>query len=161
MEIVARRISSERLLRGSEVPSGADPVRAAGGLVWRASGTSGGIEVLLVHRPRYDDWSFPKGKLEAGETEKECAAREVLEETGMCGRHGMEVESVAYTDAQGRAKRVRYWEMEFVSGDFLANDEVDAIRWLDIESAAEVLSYSTDVAALGSLAACLGESRSG
>ncbi len=143
------------------MPSGADPVRAAGGLVWRASGTASGIEVLLVHRPRYDDWSFPKGKLEAGETEKECAAREVLEETGMCCRHGAEVESVAYTDAQGRAKRVRYWEMEFVSGDFLANDEVDAIRWLDIESAAEVLSYPTDAAALLSLRSGLGEGRSG
>ncbi len=141
--------------------SGADRVRAAGGLVWRASGTSSGIEVLLVHRPRYDDWSFPKGKLEAGETEKECAAREVLEETGMCCRHGVEVESVAYTDAQGRAKRVRYWEMEFVSGEFLANDEVDAVRWLDIKAAAEVLSYPTDVAAVLSLGSCLGESRSG
>ena len=143
------------------MPSGTDPVRAAGGLVWRISGTSSGIEVLLVHRPRYDDWSFPKGKLEPGETEKECAAREVLEETGMCCRHGAEVESVVYADAQGRAKRVRYWEMEFVSGDFVSNEEVDAIRWLDIESAAELLSYPADVGALRSLGAGVREGRSG
>jgi len=143
------------------MPSEADPVRAAGGLVWKVSGSSSGAEVLLVHRPRYDDWSFPKGKLEAGESEEECAVREVREETGMRCRRGGELESAVYADAQGRSKRVRYWEMEFVSGDFLANEEVDAIRWLDIDSAAEVLSYATDVAALLSLGTWLRESRGG
>ena len=116
---------------------------------------------MLVHRPRYDDWSFPKGKLEAGENEEECAVREVREETGMRCRRGGELESAVYADAQGRSKRVRYWEMEFVSGDFLPNEEVDAIRWLDIDSAAEVLSYATDVAALLSLGTWLRESRGG
>ena len=143
------------------MPSEADPVRAAGGLVWRGSGTSSGVEVLLVHRPRYDDWSLPKGKREAGESEEECAVREVEEETGMRCRHGREVESVVYDDAQGRAKRVRYWEMEFVSGDFRANEEADAVRWLDIESAGDALSYATDVVALLSLGPRLRESRGG
>lgn len=139
------------------MPSEAGTVRAAGGLVWRVSGTASGFEVLLVHRPRYGDWSFPKGKLEAGETEAECAVREVEEETGLVCQCGRELESVHYADPTGRAKRVRYWEMAFVSGDFLANEEVDAIRWLDIESARETLSYATDVDALMSLGACLRE----
>lgn len=141
--------------------SRADPVRAAGGLVWRLSEATREIEVLLVHRPRYDDWSFPKGKLEAGETERECAAREVQEETGMQFRHGAELPPTVYTDAQGRPKRVRYWEMEFVAGDFRVNEEVDAVRWLDLESASRELSYSSDAEALRSLGERLGGVRKG
>lgn len=143
------------------MPSGAGTVCAGGGLVWRPSSTSSGFEVLLVHRPRYDDWSFPKGKLEPGETEAECAVREVEEETGFVCRSGRELIAVHYEDAQGRPKRVRYWDMRIVSGDFRANEEVDAVSWIDLGNAVERLSYDADVGVLASLVAHLAESHDG
>ena len=85
-------------------------VRAAGGVVVRAG--ADGPEVLLVHRPAYDDWTFPKGKLDRGETEEECALREVEEETGLRCTLGRELGSTTYRDGKGRRKRVRYWLME-------------------------------------------------
>ncbi len=99
-----------------------DEVHAAGGLVAR-DGT-----VLLVHRPRYDDWSLPKGKLDPGETWEDAALREVREETGVRARLGAELPTVHYTDNKGRAKTVRYWVMEPSEvPEFAPNDEVDVL----------------------------------
>jgi 8-oxo-dGTP diphosphatase len=103
-------------------------------------------EVALVHRPRYDDWSFPKGKVHRGETFGEAARREVLEETGLRCRSGTELPSAHYPDARGRPKIVRYWVM-WAEGDpsaFSPTDEVDEVRWLGIEEARARLSYEHD-----------------
>ena len=89
-------------------------VRAAGGVVVR--GTGAATEVLLVHRPAYDDWTFPKGKGEPGESDEECAVREVEEETGLLCTLGRELASTEYVDGKGRPKSVRYWVMEVVGG---------------------------------------------
>ena len=104
--------------------------------------------LLLVHRPKYDDWTFPKGKAEPGETDEECAVREVEEETGLRCELGAELPSTYYTDSRGRPKRVRWWRMEPVAGAFTPTDEVDEIRWLTREDAAELLSYDRDQALL-------------
>ncbi len=118
-------------------------VRAAGGIVRRA-GTRG-VEILVVHRPRYDDWSLPKGKLDAGESFEDAAIREVLEETGVRARLGEELEPVRYRDGKGRDKLVRYWVMEVHDeGAFAPNDEVDEIRWIAPAEAEEQLSYLRD-----------------
>ena len=117
-------------------------VRAAGGLVTRDG------EVLLVHRPRYDDWTFPKGKAEPGETDEDCALREVLEETGLHCRLGAEAGTTEYVDSKGRPKRVRWWLMEPLQGDFSPTDEVDEVRWVEPAAAAELLSYGRDIALL-------------
>ncbi len=118
---------------------------AAGCLVWRSKGGEvDDFEVLVVHRPEYDDWSFAKGKLEAGETELECALREVEEETNFSGVVGSELASVHYTDHKDRHKRVRYWSLEATAGTFVPNDEVDEVRWLGPEEAAALLSYPHD-----------------
>jgi len=117
-------------------------VRAAGGLVVRDG------EVLLVHRPRYDDWTFPKGKAEDGETDEDCALREVLEETGLQCRLGAEAGATEYIDSKGRPKRVRWWLMEPVQCDFTPSDEVDEVRWVEPATAAELLSYGRDLTLL-------------
>ncbi len=118
-------------------------VRAAGGIVRRA-GTRG-VEILVVHRPRYDDWSLPKGKLDAGESFEDAAIREVLEETGVRARLGEELEPVRYRDGKGRDKLVRYWVMDVRDeGAFAPNDEVDEIRWIAPAEAQERLSYLRD-----------------
>jgi 8-oxo-dGTP diphosphatase len=114
-------------------------VRAAGGLVVRDG------RVLLVHRPRYDDWSLPKGKLEPGEAWLAAALREVEEETGVRARAGEELEPVRYTDPKGRQKTVRYWRMTPVhEADFEPNEEVDELAWLTQAEAAARLSYPHD-----------------
>ena len=100
-------------------------MRAAGCVVWRRH--DDGIEILVVHRPRYDDWSLPKGKLDPGETELECAVREVEEETGFVGAVGDELSTVAYVDHKNRPKTVRYWMLELGGGVFTPNEEVDRI----------------------------------
>ena len=128
-----------------------DVVQAAGGVVWRHD--DGEVQVLLVHRPKYDDWTLPKGKLEPGETEEECALREVLEETGLRCALGPELPRVSYRDAQGRAKSVRYWVMSATEGEARAQNEVDAVRWLGIADAARLLSYGTDRDLLAAFAA--------
>ncbi|HEX8104384.1 MAG TPA: NUDIX domain-containing protein [Solirubrobacteraceae bacterium] len=118
-------------------------VKAAGCVVYRRAGD---LEFALIHRPRYDDWSLPKGKLDPGESWAEAARREVEEEIGVRGELGEELEPVRYRDHKGRDKVVRYWLME--AGDdtpgFSPNDEVDELAWVDAEEASERLSYDVD-----------------
>lgn len=118
-------------------------VRAAGTVPWRWS-EHGDVEVLVVHRPRYDDWSLPKGKCEPGEADEDCALRETSEETGCHGPLGTELGAVRYHDRKGRSKQVRYWAMEVDGGDFKPNDEVDEARWLPIPEAESLLTYPHD-----------------
>src|ERR687895_190115 len=99
-----------------EAPAADKHVRAAGGVVWRRS-DDGPVRILVVHRPRYDDWSLPKGKNDPGESDADCALREVREETGFSCRLGAELPSTSYRDNKGRPKTVRYWAMEPVSGE--------------------------------------------
>jgi len=119
-------------------------VQAAGGVVLRPR-DGGGVEVLVVHRPKYDDWSLPKGKLDRGETFEQAALREVLEETGLRCRLRDELEEVRYTDHKGRPKIVRYWLMDVAEDrGFTPNDEVDELRWLELHAAVALLSYEHD-----------------
>jgi 8-oxo-dGTP diphosphatase len=124
-------------------------VGAAGGLVTR-SGADGGaddLEVVVVHRPKYDDWSFPKGKVEKGETDEQAAAREVREETGFDCVLEAEFATVRYVDGRGRPKRVRYWLMTVVGGAAsIPNREVDELRWLSPGDASTLLTYEHDQA---------------
>jgi 8-oxo-dGTP diphosphatase len=113
-------------------------VRAAGGVVVRD-----GL-VALVHRPRYDDWTLPKGKLDNGESFEEAALREVEEETGLRARLVRELPPVNY-EVRGRPKVVRYWLMDVESdGGFVANDEVDEVRWVEPAEARALLTYDRD-----------------
>ena len=118
-------------------------VEAAGGVVVRDGGA--GTEVCVVHRPRYDDWTFPKGKLDPGETFEDAALREVEEETGLRCSLEAELPSTEYRDSKDRPKIVRYWQME-VDEDpgFTPNDEVDELRWLPMAEARELLTYDRD-----------------
>jgi 8-oxo-dGTP diphosphatase len=119
-------------------------VRAAGGVITRV-GPEGEAEILLVHRPRYDDWSLPKGKAEPGESDEECALREVEEETGLVCDLGPEVAVTEYEDSAGRPKRVRYFQLMPQDGaEPAAQNEVDAVRWLTRQGALETLSYERD-----------------
>jgi 8-oxo-dGTP diphosphatase len=129
-----------------EADGGPPLVRAAGGVVWRRAGPDdGSLEVALVHRPRYDDWSLPKGKHEPGETDEQTAVREIEEETGLTCRLGPELPTVRYTDARGRPKVVRYWAMTVVRAvDRSPDDEVDAWRWVLDGHAPQLLSYRRD-----------------
>ncbi len=124
-------------------------VFAAGGLVTRD--TAAGLEILLVHRPHYDDWSLPKGKLDPGEGFEEAALREVLEETGLRCELGAEVPGTEYHDRKGRFKQVRYWRMTVLDGEFAPNDEVDELRWLGPAEARALLTYERDAAVLDGL----------
>ncbi len=123
---------------------GTPEVRAAGGLVWRRS-DHGGIEVVLVHRPRYDDWSLPKGKAHRGESDEATALREVLEETGLACRLGDELVTVEYETPRGEHKTVRWWEMLVVEDrGFEPDDEVDELRWVPLEQVASVATMPSD-----------------
>jgi 8-oxo-dGTP pyrophosphatase MutT (NUDIX family) len=128
-----------------EAPAADNHVRAAGGVVWRRP-DEGPVRILVVHRPRYDDWSLPKGKCDQDESDPDCALREVQEETGLTCRLGFELPTTRYRDNKGRPKTVRYWAMEPVEGDgeFTPNAEIDEIRWLPIAEAVKLLSYDHD-----------------
>src|SRR3954452_21417399 len=130
-------------------------VRAAGAAVWRRG--ADGIEWAVIHRPRYDDWSLAKGKLDPGEDYAAAAVREVEEEIGVRGRLGAELPSTTYEDNKGRSKLVRYWLMEAADGaPFAPNDEVDELRWLDGDAALEALSYARDRDVLSAAIAAVG-----
>jgi 8-oxo-dGTP diphosphatase len=118
-------------------------VRAAGGIVWRRGRR--GPEVVLVHRLAYDDWSFPKGKLERGEDETSAALREVQEETGLRVRLGDDLGTIAYRDARDRPKIVRYYEMRATDGEPLRPaNEIDDARWVPLDRASDELTYDHD-----------------
>lgn len=118
-------------------------VRAAGGVVLRAGPE--GPEVLFVHRPRYGDWSLPKGKRDPAETDEQCAVREVWEESGIVGRLAQELLPNRYVDRKGRDKVVRWWVMDVVRDEgFDAGDEVDERRWVPVGEVAGLASYGAD-----------------
>lgn len=104
-----------------------------------------------MHRPKYGDWTFPKGKALPDESDEACALREVEEETGLRCALGAELADTSYVDGQGRPKRVRYWAMRPLAGAFAPHDEVDEIRWLPPPTAAVALSYARDREVLASL----------
>jgi 8-oxo-dGTP pyrophosphatase MutT (NUDIX family) len=121
-------------------------VRAAGGLVRRNG--RGTMRLAIVHRPGYDDWSFPKGKVDRGETLEQTALREVEEETGLRCKLVAPLGCTAYSDHKGRDKVACYWLMDVVGGRFRAGSEVDEVRWVTVEEALELLSYRRDRALL-------------
>ena len=121
-------------------------IEAAGGVV-----EQDGL-IAIVHRPRYDDWSLPKGKLDKNESSERAALREVQEETGLSCQLIEELDPVSYTDNRGRPKNVRYWRMKVLSGEFEVNDEVDELRWLSKVEALDLLSYEHDRELVAALA---------
>ena len=126
-------------------------VKASGGVVWRRA-PGGDVELVVVHRPRYDDWSLPKGKLDPGESWEDAALREVEEEVGLRCRLGPELESTSYRDTKARKKTVRYWAMELPEGrQPVEGDGVDELAWLTPNEADEKLSWGRDRAVLRSL----------
>jgi 8-oxo-(d)GTP phosphatase len=119
-------------------------IPAAGAVLWRAAEDVGtGPLVAVVHRPRYDDWSLPKGKVDPGETEPVTAVREVLEETGYASELGRRLTAVRYPIDSG-VKHVRYWAARALGGEFTANDEVDELVWLGTKDALKRLQYPHD-----------------
>jgi 8-oxo-dGTP diphosphatase len=118
-------------------------ILAAGAVLWRPNGDSAAPEVAIIHRPRYDDWSLPKGKVEPGETEQVTAVREVREETGYSSHLGRRLVAVSYPVEQG-IKKVRYWAARCVDGAFTPNDEVDELKWLPVDTAMKQLGYPDD-----------------
>jgi 8-oxo-dGTP diphosphatase len=130
-------------------------ILAAGGVVWRR-GPDGSAELALAHRPRYDDWSLPKGKLDRGESFEDAAEREVKEEVGATCQVGDELPPTTYRDHKGRLKLVRYWLMEALEVDFEPNDEVDQLRWVTVQDALSLLTYERDRALVEHAAGVLG-----
>ena len=120
-------------------------VHAAGAVLWRSAPDSAQREFALVHRPRYDDWSFPKGKVENGETAVSAAVREVAEETGFHAVLGRSLGSVEYKLTRPKKnKHVHYWSARAVDGEFVPNDEVDQLRWVPQHDVRALLSYDLD-----------------
>jgi 8-oxo-dGTP diphosphatase len=124
-------------------PVAADEVRAAGGVMVRDGA------VAVVHRPYRQDWSIPKGKLDPGEGFEQAARRELQEETGFTVELADELPEVRYRDHRDRPKLVRYWLMRVTGGAFVANDEVDELRWLTPDDAVALLTYDADRALVG------------
>ena len=118
-------------------------IKAAGGVIVRQVG-QGETQVLIIHRPRRDDWSFPKGKVAPGETDEACAAREVEEESGLRCAFGDELPATSHVDHKGRLKIVRYWLMHPIGGEAAPHNEVDVVRWVSVEQAARMLTYERD-----------------
>ncbi|MFF8412586.1 NUDIX hydrolase [Streptomyces omiyaensis] len=121
------------------------PVLAAGCVLWRPAAGAGGpdIEIALVHRPKYDDWSHPKGKRKRGESAEACALREVLEETGQRCALGARLPTARYL-VDGRPKEVVYWAARALGGTFVAGREVDRLRWPAPEEARTLLTQPRD-----------------
>jgi 8-oxo-(d)GTP phosphatase len=140
---VARSTQTPRRTRFSG--QGDAKILAAGGFLWRgdASGAARDRDIAIVHRPKYDDWSLPKGKVDQGEQFVVTARREVCEETGAHARCGQVVGEQRYRVAAGM-KYVRYWEMAYTGGDFVPQDEVDELRWMPTPAAVRKLSYDHD-----------------
>jgi 8-oxo-dGTP diphosphatase len=126
-----------------EIGDGKPDISAAGGVLVRLD-EDGRPTVAVIHRPKYMDWSLPKGKLEEGEGWKEAALREVEEETGYECTAGPELPHVSYLDRKSRRKLVRYWLMEPGDGGFAPHDEVDELRWVTLDEADELLTYPHD-----------------
>jgi 8-oxo-dGTP pyrophosphatase MutT (NUDIX family)/broad specificity phosphatase PhoE len=130
-----------------ETPQATVPVSkavlAAGAVLWRCDGDSAAPEIAVIHRPRYDDWSLPKGKVDPGETEPVTAVREVHEETGYSSHLGRRLTAVTYPVEQG-VKKVRYWAARRVDGEFNPNAEVDELKWLPVAEAMQQLEYPHD-----------------
>ncbi|MFE9686383.1 NUDIX hydrolase [Streptomyces sp. NPDC002701] len=120
-----------------------DPVLAAGCVLWRRSPVDGELEICLVHRPKYDDWSHPKGKLKRGEDVLAGALREVEEETGHRCAPGPRLTTLHY-QANDRPKQVSYWAAEATGGHFVPNREVDRVRWLGPAAARERITQARD-----------------
>lgn len=129
-------------------------VLAAGCVLWRRSPMDGELEICLVHRPKYDDWSYPKGKLKRGEDPLTGARREVEEETGYTASPGGELPTMRYL-ANGRPKQVRYWAAQAGPGAFAPNDEVDRILWLSPTAARNRLTQPRDRTLVDALLAAL------
>ncbi|HEY8741351.1 MAG TPA: NUDIX hydrolase [Candidatus Dormibacteraeota bacterium] len=136
----SRRLMDEALAAHLELP---EVVRAAGGVVYRLD-AEGSPEVVMVHRPAYDDWSLPKGKLKLPETLEAGALREVAEETGMTCLIERCLGVTRYIDRRGRDKVVWYWLMRAHAGEFRPLAEVDMVRWCDVVEAMATLSYAHD-----------------
>ena len=127
-----------------EIGDGKPDIAAAGGVLIAPG--EGGPRVAVIHRPKYMDWSLPKGKLEEGEGWQEAALREVKEETGYRARPSEELDRVSYLDRKSRRKLVRYWLMEPLDGQFEPHGEVDELRWVTEEEADRLLTYDHDKA---------------
>ena len=119
-----------------------DLMRAAGGVPYRRN--DAGIELAVIHRPHREDWSFPKGKLDPGETFEQCAVREVFEETGFEVKLDHFVGTTEYVHRKGRPKIVAYWLVSVIGGEFVVNEEADEVRWVSIDEARSLVTYDRD-----------------
>lgn len=119
------------------------PIMAAGAVLWRPQDGTDTPEIAIIHRPRYDDWSLPKGKVDPGETDTVAAVREIEEETGFRSHLGRRLPTVTYPVDDG-IKKVRYWAARAIGGEFSPNDEVDELKWLPADKALSELGYPHD-----------------